>query len=312
MVKNTRRDQIWAEILQMHRSLPKQITQPEYDNVAGFTKADIQKRIDADVSKRTINDVVQTMAEHGLIEMVKKPPHASLMEHPITGERVQANVYRLTDDLFSPERTQGKDTQNADEAASNTAETDESDSEEHTQPAEAQLEASQDTDDESIPDTADEGIDDLPFERNAGDEVIFRNLPSVGSDRSKKLVSAGFESFNDLFLASVEDIAEVHGFGIKTARQVKIYIADMVRKRRKVENRLIHGEYPETIARDFNLDEEAAEKWAAHTHALLDIESFDNPDEIQQRELRYAEDDLLPYLDTDDTITHYPGNPAEA
>jgi hypothetical protein len=303
MVKNTRRDKIWVEILQIHRDLPEQVIQPEYDNVAGFTKADIQKRVDADVSKRTINDVVQTAVEHDLIEMVKSPAHASLQEHPITGERTQANVYRLTDDLFSPERTQGEDTQNADEAVSNTGEPDESDSEEHTQPAEAQLEPSQD---------ADEDIDDLPFEKNAGDEVTFQHLPGVGSDRNSDLISAGFESFNDLFLASVEDIAEVHGFGIKTARQVKIYIADMVRKRRKVENRLIHGEYPETIARDFNLDEEAAEKWAAHTHALLDIESFDNPDEIQQRELRYAEEDLLPYLDTDDTITHYPGNPAEA
>ena len=43
--------------------------------------------------------------------------------------------------------------------------------------------------------------------------------------------------------------------------------------------------------------------------AVEELEVTDNPDEAQ---LHYAEKDLLPYLDTDDTITHYPGNPAEA
>lgn len=65
----------------------------------------------------------------------------------------------------------------------------------------------------------------------------------------------------------------------------------------------------QTIAREFNVDEEAAEKWGVHTQTVVELEVTNNPDEVQ---LHYAEKDLLPYLDADDTITYYPGNPAEA
>ncbi len=295
MVKNTRRDKIWVEILQIHRDLPEQVIQPEYDNVAGFTKADIQKRVDADVSKRTINDVVQTAVEHDLIEMVKSPAHASLQEHPITGERTQANVYRLTDDLVSPERTQGEDTQNADEAVSNTGEPDESDSEEHTQPAEAQLEASQDDDESRVNETkandaeplpnetvidpaiTTHDIDQLPFDEGYGSRRTFRDLPNVSKKRTFNLMADGFKRFNDLYVASVDELSQVDGIGTKTARKIKIYIADMIRKKRDVSFEQIASEPESHIAEEYNLDEKAAK--AFHDHALAKTKHTQNPAE---------------------------------
>jgi len=275
MVKNTRRDQIWAVILEMHRDLPTQITETKYDNVAGFTKADVQKRIDGDVSKRTINDVVQTMAERGLIEMVKEPAYASLKEHPITGERVQANVYRIVDDVLSTAQRQDEPSEKVDETVSETVETTES------------------------------SADDLPFQRNAGDEIIFQELPGVGADRSEKLISNGFESLNDLFLATVGDVTGVDGFGEKSARDLKIYIANMVRKRQNVSRSQIHSEPPKYIAREFNLDQEAAEQWAAHTDTKIGLEEMEK---VTEDDLYYAKNYLLPYLDDDDgNITHYVG-----
>jgi hypothetical protein len=99
MVKDTKRDRVWKAAIELDKN------PPEYSvysagttgskSVVGFTKADIQKSLDPTVGKRTIHDVIMTMYDYDLIDMVKEPSHASIGEHPITGDRAQADIYRL-------------------------------------------------------------------------------------------------------------------------------------------------------------------------------------------------------------------------
>jgi DNA-directed RNA polymerase subunit RPC12/RpoP len=112
MAKDTRRDRVWRAVLEIHDDLPEYtFTSPHNGCVSGFTKADIEQQLE-DVGKRTINDAIQTMLDYGVIKMVKYPPTASLQQHPITGECVQANVYRLVDEWTPGENTGTVDNNN--------------------------------------------------------------------------------------------------------------------------------------------------------------------------------------------------------
>lgn len=334
MAKDTLRDRVWHTALEFSTEAGRPEPISEIMSPDGFTKRQVKTAVDA--SDRTVHDVLKTMVDYGYLEeeeqYIAVPQGDSQANHDTT-------VYSAA----SPEQPQGKNAQDGDEQVSDTAEPGESgiddDLSEDTlevaqeiasQNGEASLEASQaddeqlaDTeaeasledvqaepsqdDDQTSADTAEE--EDLPFEPNAGDEVVFQDIHGVGEDRASKLVSHGFESFNDLYLASVDEIAEVDGFGIKTAREMKIYIADMVRKRQKVAEDMIFGEYPETIARMFNLDEEAAERWASHARAKEELEVMDTS--IKTQSWKTARDDLIWNAGDDaDTIIHYHGNEA--
>jgi DNA-directed RNA polymerase subunit RPC12/RpoP len=126
MAKDTRRDRVWRAVLEIHDDLPEYtFTSPRSGYVSGFTKADIEQQLE-DVGKRTINDAIQTMLEYSVIEMVKYPPTASLQQHPITGECVQANVYRLVDE-WDPGREPQTREENTGTVDNNTHESDSTD-----------------------------------------------------------------------------------------------------------------------------------------------------------------------------------------
>jgi|APHM01.1.fsa_nt_gi hypothetical protein len=108
MVKDTKRDRVWAAVLELGRDPPTYtLAGGSYhgEKVSGFSKADVRLALDDDSSSRTVHDVIQTAVEYGLVEMVKDPPHASVKSHPKTGARVQMNIYRLTrpSDGLSPD-----------------------------------------------------------------------------------------------------------------------------------------------------------------------------------------------------------------
>jgi predicted flap endonuclease-1-like 5' DNA nuclease len=309
MAKDTVRDRVWHTALEFSTEAGRPEPISEIMSPDGFTKRQLKDAVDA--SDRTVHDVLKTMVDYGYLEeeeqYIAVPQGDSQANHDTT-------VYSAA----SPEQPQGKNAQDGDEQASDTAEPGESDIDDElsedtlevaqeiaSQNGEVSLEPSQ-ADDQTSADTAEE---DLPFEPNAGDEVVFQDIHGVGEDRGSKLVSHGFESFNDLYLASVDEIAEVDGFGIKTAREMKIYIADMVRKRQKVAEDRIFGEYPETIARMFNLDEEAAERWASHARAKEELEFMDSS--VNPQSWETARDNLIWNAGDDaDIITDYPGNEA--
>ncbi len=98
MSQDTKRDRVWKTILELESEPPEYTlyrTGGSPDTIVGFTKADIQATVGDEISKRTIHDVVLTMVEYGLLKMVKEPSYASISPHPITGDRVQADVYRM-------------------------------------------------------------------------------------------------------------------------------------------------------------------------------------------------------------------------
>lgn len=98
MVQDTKRDRVWRAILDLSSDPPEYelagAATYGYDTATGFTKADVEKTVGSDVSKRTIHDVIMTMLDYGILKMVKEPPHASIAEHPITGNRSPADVYQ--------------------------------------------------------------------------------------------------------------------------------------------------------------------------------------------------------------------------
>jgi len=100
MVKDTKRDRVWRAILELEADPPTYTLhyakRPPSARVVGFSKADIELRTGDGVSKRTIHDTVMTAVEYGLLEMVKSPSYASVGKHPITGDRCQLDVYRLS------------------------------------------------------------------------------------------------------------------------------------------------------------------------------------------------------------------------
>lgn len=98
MSKDTKRDRVWKTVLDMADETPTHKLTRGDGEVEGFTKADILARLNGDISKRTVHDVVMTMLDYGLIEMVKEPSYASIAKHPITGRAAQADVYNFSSD----------------------------------------------------------------------------------------------------------------------------------------------------------------------------------------------------------------------
>jgi hypothetical protein len=99
MVKDTKRDRVWRAILELAHDPPTY--KLDYisggDEVVGFSKADVRLAIDEDSSGRTVHDVIQTAVEYGVLENVKEPAHASVQNHPETGEQSQMKIYRLAE-----------------------------------------------------------------------------------------------------------------------------------------------------------------------------------------------------------------------
>jgi hypothetical protein len=97
MVKDTKRDRVWGAILELDQDPPTYTLEPSYGGeVDGFAKVDVRLAVGGDMSDRTVHDVIQTAREYGLIKMVKEPPYASVRKHPITGDRSQLDLFRLT------------------------------------------------------------------------------------------------------------------------------------------------------------------------------------------------------------------------
>jgi len=106
MTQNTKRDQIWRTVVELAADPPEYSLTHMYDEhspVEGFAKPDVRQRAPDDISERTVHDVIMTMVEYGLLEMVKEPSHASVREHPITGERVQMEIYAAAGALDTDE-----------------------------------------------------------------------------------------------------------------------------------------------------------------------------------------------------------------
>lgn len=66
--------------------------------IVGFGRIDMRFAVDGNCSEKTTHDVIQTVQDYGVIEMVKKPSYASVRSHPVTGEAVQMDLYQLADE----------------------------------------------------------------------------------------------------------------------------------------------------------------------------------------------------------------------
>lgn len=97
MAKDTLRDRIWGAIIELSEDPPTYRLEAGCGGEAeGFSKADVRLAVEGEVSDRTVHDVIQTATEYGLLEMVKEPSYASVRERPVTGRRIQMDIYRLT------------------------------------------------------------------------------------------------------------------------------------------------------------------------------------------------------------------------
>lgn len=97
MAKDTVRDRVWRAVLQIGAAPPNYRVKrlmDKPDDVEGFSKADIRVRLDGEVSKRTVHDVLMTMLDYGLIEPAEEYARTT---HPVTGEGTEMNLYQLSD-----------------------------------------------------------------------------------------------------------------------------------------------------------------------------------------------------------------------
>ena len=95
MVKDTKRDCVWVALIELSQNPPTYQLTSGYgsDEIIGFSKADLRNAVGDDISNRTVHDVIQTAKQNGIIDMVKEPSHASIREHPDTGEASQMDIY---------------------------------------------------------------------------------------------------------------------------------------------------------------------------------------------------------------------------
>jgi hypothetical protein len=256
MAKDTLRDRVWGTALEFATESGKPEPISDFMPPDGFTKRQLKDAVDA--SDRTVHDVLKTMVDYGYLEQeeqrVAVPRGDDSAIHHTT-------VYSGT----LPEHTQGKDTQKADEQVSDTPDTGESDIDDEL--SEDTLEVSRGiVNYEPViePASKTHDIDQLPFDKHF---ERLSDLPNVSRKRRINLVTSGFKSFNDIYVASVDELTETDGIGTATARKMTISIADIIRQKRDIPYQDIAKESIEYIIDEYNLDEQSAEEWLVHAQA---------------------------------------------
>lgn len=248
MTKDTRRDRVWAAIIELSEEPPTYRLENMYggDEVEGFSKADVRLAVEGDISDRTVHDVIQTATEYGLLDMVKEPAHASVKEHPETGRKVQMDIYRLTAPIGAAERSENST--NPDEGSSDMTNPPDTGDTETVAPADPVVDADADT----------EADVDLP--RASSPDELAEWLPDVGEHRAHNLWIAGVTGLDDLYRASVDDLTEVSGVGKTTAERLKAVPAGYILDERGLTEEDLYAKDLGSIEDMFNMNRETVER----------------------------------------------------
>jgi len=193
-----------------------------------FTKADIEATTDA--SSRTVHDVIQTAVEYGLLQKGKERRR---LDDPRTERGTQWQEVAV----FTP----AESAESGDMATEN--------------PANGKNPGSNPTPDA---DTADSTTPDVDFP-DASAAAFAESLPRVGDDKARRLYDAGFESYEDLFTASVESLTNVSGIGEKTARAIKTRLVGSALSSMGMEKEALISMETVAVADMFNVPESLAD-----------------------------------------------------
>jgi hypothetical protein len=103
MVKDTKRDKVWRTILELSEDSPTyRVNQfaDGYEEIEGFAKSDVYQELDGEVSERTIHDVIMTMLDYEILEIIKEPHYASVYvdssKNENGHEQKQKDIYNIT------------------------------------------------------------------------------------------------------------------------------------------------------------------------------------------------------------------------
>jgi len=249
MAKDTRRDRVWAAIIELSEEPPTYRLENMYggDEVEGFSKADVRLAVEGDISDRTVHDVIQTATEYGLLDMVKEPAHASVKEHPATGRRVQMDIYRLTTPIAT---TEADVSQNSERGSENSTNPDEG-SPDPENPSDAGDAETVDAADRVVDPEGDTETDvDLP--RASSPDELAEWLPDVGEHRAHNLWIAG--------VTGLDDLTDVSGVGKTTAERLKVVTAGYILDERELTEEELYAKDLGSIEDMFNMERETVER----------------------------------------------------
>jgi hypothetical protein len=230
MAKDTMRDRVWKTTLQLITDdINRETPESAFDSHVpeGFTKRDIEVQVEAGV--RTVHDVLKTMVDYAILDesnqQVKVSQGGSTAIHEATVYSAGEMIGVLSHDSL-PKQAQPSDcnTDNPGEYA-HTGETDQD-------TKDSMPTRKRESSDYSLASSETEvgEIGESPFGEGVGSRDGFiESIRTVGQQRADSLVNAGFDTYNDLYQASLSEITEVYDIGETTAKRIKIRIGSVVR-----------------------------------------------------------------------------------
>jgi len=79
-------------------------------------------------------------------------------------------------------------------------------------------------------------------------QMFISSTPSVGKNRYNRLVNNDFNTLNDLYQASVSELADIDSIGRKTALDIKIAVGDELVERLNISNKQLNNMSVKEIA----------------------------------------------------------------
>lgn len=117
-------------------------------------------------------------------------------------------------------------------------------------------------------------IGDAPFADPQGKTQLFiSSTPSVGKNRYNRLLDNDYDTFNDLYQASVSELTEIEGVGRKTALDIKVWVGDKLVDRLDISNEELNNMSSKEIAELYNATEDIADEIKHDYHTDPGIES---------------------------------------